>query len=151
MRDGTIALLGDVNIEPAVLGVLAANFSWAVDRAATLGSLRDLSATENVVAVFFEAGNLGISWNDALESVLTAAPRALPIVCTGFSESIRWPELAEAGAFHELRLPIDEGEARRCLGFIWAAKRGDPIARDPAPGSAPGADRRKPAVKFAGN
>lgn len=151
MRHGTVALLGEVNIELAVFGILAANFSWAVDRAATLCSLREMSATENVVAVLFDARNLGVSWNDALESVLAAAPTALPIVCTGFSESVRWPELADAGAFHELLVPINEGEARRCLGFIWAAKRGDQGEPDPAPGNAPGANWRRPAVKFAGN
>lgn len=142
MRCGTIALLGDVNVEPAHFGILAANFSWAVDRVATLRSLREMSATENIVAVLFDARNLGVSWNDALESVLAAAPRALPIVCTGFSEPVRWPELADAGAFTELRLPIDEGEARRCLGFIWAAKRGDQAEQDTAPERAPRANWR---------
>jgi DNA-binding NtrC family response regulator len=151
MRLGTVALLGDLNIEPAVFGALAANFDWAVDRATTLSSLREMSAAENVVAVLFDARNLGISWNDALESVLAAAPRALPIVCTGFSEPVRWPELADAGAFHELRLPINEGEAKRCLGFIWAAKRGDQVEQPTAPKPVPGANWRRTAVKFAGN
>jgi hypothetical protein len=151
MNLGTVALLGDVSIEPAVFGALAANFNWAVDRAETFARLRAMSAARNVVAVLFDARNLGVSWNDALESVLAAAPRALPIVCTGFSEAVHWPDLADAGAFCELRVPIDEGEARRCLGFIWAAKREDQIQPPAAPEHAPGMNWRKVAVKFAGN
>ena len=151
MRCGTVALLGDVSIEPAVFGVLAANFNWAVDRAETLVRLRAMSAAQNVVAVLFDARNLGVSWNDALESVLAAAPRALPVVCTGFSEVVHWPDLADAGAFCELRLPINEGEARRCLGFIWAAKREDQIQPAAASEHAPGVASRKAAIKFAGN
>jgi hypothetical protein len=151
MNLGTVALLGDVSIEPGVFGALAASFNWAVDRAETFARLRAMSTAQNVVAVLFDARNLGVSWNDALESVLAAAPRALPIVCTGFSELVHWPDLADAGAFCELRLPIDEGEARRCLGFIWAAKREDQIHPAAAPEHAPGMNWRKAAVKFAGN
>lgn len=149
---GTVALLGNLNIEPAGFGVLAADFNWTVDRAATLAGLRKMSAAQNVVAVLFDARTLGVSWNDALELVLDAAPRALPIVCTGFSEPIPWVELADAGAFYELRLPMNEGEASRCLGFIWAAKRGDPSDASAMPARASGANWRKTAVtRFAGS
>jgi DNA-binding NtrC family response regulator len=124
MVNGMVALLGNLNIERLAFDKVATEFDWAVDQADDLASLREMSATRDVVAVLFDARRLGVSWHDALESVLTVAPRSLPIVCPGFSDVIRWPELADAGAFHELRLPVDHGEARRSLGFVWAAKRG---------------------------
>jgi DNA-binding NtrC family response regulator len=145
-RRGTIALLGNLNIDRTMFDALAAEFDWAVGHTDSLGALREMSASQNVAAVLFDARSLGVSWNDALESVLAAAPRALPIVCTGFSEPVRWSELADAGAFHELRLPINKSEARCSLGFIWAAKRWDRIEHDAAAASqnAPGAIWRKP-------
>jgi DNA-binding NtrC family response regulator len=150
MCRGTVALLGNLNIDRTVFDAMAAEFDWAVSQTHSLSELREMSVAQNVAAVLFDARNLGVSWNDALESVLAAAPRALPIVCTGFSEPVRWPELADAGAFHELRLPINKSEARRSLGFIWAAKRWDRIEHDTAAASqnAPGANWRKTPTKI---
>lgn len=133
MGSGTVTLLGNLNIDRSVFDRIAKEFDWDVEQTPTLRSLRDMSDSRNVVAVLFSARTLGVPWNQALESVLAAAPRALPVVCAGFSESIRWPELSDAGAFHELRLPIEEGEVRRSLGFIWAAKRGAPEPARVAP------------------
>lgn len=145
MARGTVALLGNLQIDRNVLDRVASEFDWSVEQASTLHALREMSAAREVVAVVFNAGNLGASWNQALESVLRAAPRALPVVCAGFSEQIRWDELADAGAFHVLRRPIDESEARHSLGFIWAAKRGDEIPPKAAPQKADHADSREPA------
>lgn len=135
MAVGTVALLGNLNIDRKVFDGVASEFDWGVEQVKNLPALREMSAVQNVVAVLFSARALGIPWNCALESVLTAAPRALPVACPGFSETIRWPELADAGAFHELHLPIDEGEVRRSLGFIWAAKRGEDQQRMPVRGA----------------
>ncbi len=121
----TVALLGNLNIDRNVFDTVAAEFDLRVEQVQTLRALREKSASRNVAAVLFSARTLGVSWNEALQSVLAAAPGALPVVCPGFSEAIRWPELADAGAFHELHLPIDESEARHSLGFIWAARRGE--------------------------
>lgn len=126
MAIGTVALLGNLNIEREVFDAVAAEFDCSVEQASSLSGLRKLDATRHLVAVLFDARNLGLSWTDALKFVMDAAPAALPIVCAGFSETIRWPELADAGAYHLLRLPMDEGEVRRSLGFIWAAKRTEP-------------------------
>jgi hypothetical protein len=123
MSRGTVVTLGNLNIDPVVLGSVAAEFHWDVDQAPSLHILRETSAHRKVVAVLFNARNLETSWHDALEAVCAAAPAALPIVCAGFADPVRWSELADAGAFHELRLPVDDGELRRSLGFIWAAKR----------------------------
>jgi DNA-binding NtrC family response regulator len=123
MPRGTVVTLGNLNIDPVVLGTVATEFHWDVDQAPSVHILREMKAHRNVVAVLFNARNLGTSWHDALEAIRTAAPAALPIVCAGFADPVRWSELADAGAFHELRLPVDDGELRRSLGFIWAAKR----------------------------
>lgn len=128
MAIGTVALLGNLNIDREIFDAVAAEFDCNVEQATTLSGLRKIGAVRNIVAVLFDAPALGLSWRDALKFVMDAAPEAFPIVCAGFSVPIPWPDLADAGAYHLLRLPIDEGEVRHCFGFIWAAKRAQPHA-----------------------
>ena len=109
---------------------MAEEFGWSVIQTENLKFLKEISGRKEVVAVIFDATQLDLSWQDALERVLESSPRALPIACAGFSEVIPWPDLAEGGAFHELRRPIEVGEVRTSLGFVWAAKRQDtPLVR----------------------
>jgi DNA-binding NtrC family response regulator len=125
MSTGTVVLLGNLNIDRAVFDGVAAEFGWSVIQTENLKFLKEISGRKEVVAVIFDATRLDLSWQDALERVLESSPRALPIACAGFSEVIPWSELSEAGAFHELRRPIEGGEVRTSLGFVWAAKRQD--------------------------
>ncbi|HTA45078.1 MAG TPA: hypothetical protein VK789_21675 [Bryobacteraceae bacterium] len=146
MADGMVTLLGNLNIDRELFESVASEFELTVDQAPTLGALREMCGSRDVAAVLFDARNLGLSWNDALESVLRSAPRALPIVYAGFAESIPWPELAEAGAFHVLRRPIKESEARHTLGFVWAAKRWDTLQKKTAARQGQSENSREPAV-----
>ncbi len=130
MSNGTVVLLGNLNIDRAIFDPVAAEFGWSVTQTESLQFLKEVSGRKEVVAVIFDATKLGLSWQDALERVLESSPRALPIACAGFSEVIPWSDLAEAGAFHELRRPIEASEVRTSLGFVWAAKRHDtPLVR----------------------
>jgi DNA-binding NtrC family response regulator len=119
---GTVVLLGNISVELLKLDSLIAEFGWVLKRAAGFGRLRDLSNDDHVIAVLFDANALHLSWIEALNSVQEAASSALSIVCHRFSDRINWPELAEAGAYHALRLPLDECELRQSLGFVCAAK-----------------------------
>ena len=108
---------------------MVAEFGWSLKRAATLNDLAAVyrattNAGQDLVAVLFSPAALGLPWEQALRSVLRAAPGALPILCLGFTESIDSLQLADAGVFHSLRLPLDEREVRQSLGFVWNARRG---------------------------
>ncbi len=130
MSTGTVVLLGNLNIDRAIFDGVAAEFGWAVIQTENLQFLKEISGRKEVVAVIFDAARLDLSWQDALERVLESSPRALPIACAGFSDVLPWSELSDAGAFHELRRPIETGEVRTSLGFVWAAKRQDvPLVR----------------------
>jgi hypothetical protein len=98
-------------------------FGWSLECVSSFENLRKLLRDRSAVAVLFEPKALGISWEEALGLVLEIAPDALPMVCQRFSETVIWPDLAEAGAFHSLSLPIDARELRQSLGFVWTAKR----------------------------
>jgi DNA-binding NtrC family response regulator len=123
MLRAIIALLGDLDIDRAIFDPVAEEFGWAVECAGNLSILREMSSTRNIAAVVFDHRTSGGSWNEALELVLLAAPRALPIVGAGFSEDVPMQDLCDAGAFDQLRLPVNEREVRRTLGFVWAARR----------------------------
>jgi len=72
-----------------------------------------------------DCGTAGISraWVDAVRLLRLALPKARLVACHGFAESIDWPQLCDAGAFHALGLPLKENEVRRSLGFIAQALR----------------------------
>lgn len=146
MAVGTVALLGNLAIDRNLFDSIASEFDLTVEPVPTLRALSERSAAGDVVAVLFDARVLGLSWSDALEGILGIAPGILPVVYAGFSESIRWPELSEAGAFHILRRPINESETRHTLGFIWAAKRWDQPQKKLAVGESSRTNSHRPAV-----
>ena len=123
MTRGTVVLVGRLPAERLALDLLVAEFGWAIENAPSLGSLAKLNREGNLVAVLFNPQDLALPWEEALHSVLEAAPRALPILCHGFADGIDWPQVAEAGAFHSLLLPLRASEFRHTLGFISRAKR----------------------------
>jgi|KBSSwiStaDraftv2_1062776.scaffolds.fasta_scaffold1631159_1 hypothetical protein len=122
MRE-TICLLGNPSVEPRSMGTLAAESGWSYEHAGNFGKLREIGRQRAIVAVLIDAGSLGVPIKDALQAVSEALPKALPIVCHKSSETIRWSDLADAGAFHALLMPLCESEVRQSLGFVWAAQR----------------------------
>jgi DNA-binding NtrC family response regulator len=117
-----VVLLGDLSSGAALLSNVIQEFGWSLEQVSNFENLRKLLRDRSVVAVLFEPKSLGISWSEALRLVLEIAPEALPMVCQRFSETVIWPDLAEAGAFHSLSLPLDARELRQSLGFVWTAK-----------------------------
>jgi hypothetical protein len=122
MSNGTVVLAGNLPVEHLHLDLVLAEFGWSLIVCSSLRDVAELNADYNLVAVLFSPRNLGLPWDQALEGVLEAAPRALPILCHAFSEAIDWPQVAEAGAFYSLLLPFAMDEVRRSLGFVWDAR-----------------------------
>ena len=123
MPSGIVALVGDLHIDRQALDLVAAEFHWSVKQFRTLYELAQANVDDNLIAVFFDAKSLSLPQERALRVILEAAPGALPILCHRFAEVLDWPQLAEAGAFHSLRFPLDLREARQTLGFVWEATR----------------------------
>lgn len=122
MIQGTVVLAGGLPVEHLSLDVLVAEFGWSLKEVEGLDSLAELNQDNNVVTVLFSPKTLDLRWDEALRSILDAAPRTLPIICHGFAEVIDWPQVANAGAFHSLLLPFSSREIRQSLGFVWGAK-----------------------------
>ncbi len=114
MRE-TVVLFGNFAAQHPLLDQVATQFGWSIKNTKNISRLRDLSVKGNVVAVLSDLTLLGESWSRALQAVRDAAPRAFPIVCQRFSDTIPWPELAEAGAFHSISLPLNPCEVRQSL------------------------------------
>jgi DNA-binding NtrC family response regulator len=122
MPSGIVALVGDLHIDRQALDLMAGDFHWSVKQFRTIYELAQ--ANDNtLIAVFFDPKSLSLPQERALRVILEAAPGALPILCHRFAEVVDWPQLAEAGAFHSLRFPLDLREARQTLGFVWEATR----------------------------
>ncbi len=121
MSQGNVVLLGGFQTDRGQLDRLVSEFGWSLREVQTLDEL----GRANPVAVLIHPAAFNLTWHRALETVLDAAPRTRPIVCQHFSELIDWTELADAGAFHSLRLPLDLKEVRQSLGFVWAASHAD--------------------------
>ena len=122
MPSGIVALVGDLHIDRQALDLIAADFHWSVKQFRTIYELAQAN-DNNLIAVFFDPKSLSLPQERALRVILEAAPGALPILCHRFAEVVDWPQLAEAGAFHSLRFPLDLREARQTLGFVWEARR----------------------------
>jgi DNA-binding NtrC family response regulator len=123
MTAETVVFLGDVSEACFSLSEIARSFGWSLETVLDLTQLRCLNRQRDVVAVLFDPETLAASAGQSLELVRIAAPHALQIVCQRFSDSIPWPELASAGAFHALRKPLSPSEFRLSLGFAFDATR----------------------------
>lgn len=126
-----ISLLGSFPADRAPLRTLAAEFGWHMETADSLESLEGMHDAP-AVAVLFEAAALEMPVEQALRVVKRLSPGSLPVVCHRPSDHIHWPELAEAGAFHALLLPLKTEEVRQTLGFVRKAQRADPALRSTA-------------------
>jgi hypothetical protein len=121
MPNQSVVLLGNLPAA-SVLDRLVVEFGWTLEKAASFEALRQPNIQRDAVAVLFEATMWGLGWHEALRMVVDAAPAVCPILCHRLSDTLNWPELSVAGAFHALAIPFRESEAKQSLGFVWAAK-----------------------------
>ena len=122
MPHATVVLLGNLPVETLPIEVVAAEFGWSVESAVDLGHLRKLARSHNLVAVLFHPDGFGLTHSQIMNAVRDSAPSARCIPCHRFSDRVNWPDLAEAGAFHALALPLKLNEVRQSLGFVWSAR-----------------------------
>jgi hypothetical protein len=142
MTENVIVLPGQVRLNAGILRSAAHQFGWTVGIAHDLQDLMDRQSRRTPNAVLFHRGALGgVSWSHSIRLLRESLPGVPVVACHGFNETVHWPDLAAAGAFHSLSLPMKESEVRQCLGFVWAAKQ----RRNLIPVRPAMADRRVPA------
>lgn len=119
MSGNIIVMPGSARLDLQALQAVAGEFGWGVKVAG------DLSEAASAQTVLFHRDALGpgCSWLDAVRRLKLALPDARLVACHGFSESLDWPELCDAGAFHALGLPLRANEVRKSLGFISEAQK----------------------------
>jgi DNA-binding NtrC family response regulator len=122
MAQEAIAVMGDPTNGRAAMESLLSEFEWSLEKTLTVDGLAEICARREVVAVLIDPVAVGLPWRRAVAAVQEVAPRALPILCHRFSSAIDWTEASAAGAFHLLSLPLNLGELRQSLGFVWAEK-----------------------------
>jgi hypothetical protein len=120
-----ILLPGSSAFEMSTLRAVSADFGWDVLVAPDLDRVVAVQEYRKIMAFLFAGDALGsgLSWLESISLLQLASPTTRLIPCHGFSVSVDWPELSEAGAFHSLRLPLRENELRRTLGFLWESEK----------------------------
>jgi len=104
------------------MDTLAAESGWSFEQAGNLRQLREIGALRDIVTVLIDPAMLGMRPKEAVQAVSDAAPKSLPILCHKASETIQWTELAQAGAFHALLMPLRASEVRQAFGFVFEAR-----------------------------
>lgn len=124
MSGNILVVMGRAGFDSGAVKTVAGQFGWTVEIAEDLREAAAAQAYRRTIAVLFHRGALGAcSWVEALRLVRLGFPETHPIVCHGFSEPIDWPGLCDAGAFHDLWLPLKEEEVRQSFGFLWEAEK----------------------------
>jgi DNA-binding NtrC family response regulator len=90
-------------------------------RAADVSDLELLCRWTEVSAVLVHVPTVRMHWMQALHQVKTLAPHAHVVICHGVREANAIFDMTDAGAFHTLLVPLEQGEVRQSLGFISAA------------------------------
>lgn len=133
---------GQASFDLGAVHTVAEEFGWTVGIADDLCEAAAVHACRRTSAVLFHRDAFGpCSWLDAVRLLKSALPEVRPVVCHEFSESIDWPALCDAGAFHSLWLPLNENEVRRSFGFVWEADKRLAEAADRVPMSVPAPKR----------
>ncbi len=117
MAENIVLMPGSARVDSEALQTVAGEFGWAVR---VTHDLREASSAQTVL-FHRDALGPGCSWLDAVRQLRLALPEARLVACHGLWESIDWPELCDAGAFHAIGLPLRADEVRKSLGFISAA------------------------------
>jgi hypothetical protein len=125
MTENVVLMMGSARDGHSTLNAVAADFGWTVEITNDLDSVAATQTNNTTVALFFGHDALGQGYSrlETIRLLRGALPQVRLVVCHGFSETIDWPELSDAGAFHELWLPLQENEVRLCLGFVMEDKK----------------------------
>lgn len=119
---GTVIVLGTAPLEDRILPGVAREYGWSLKRVRDVRSLQNISEQYEIVAVLFQADESQMTPGDMIGAIRAAAPGARPILCHRFADSIPWPAMAAAGAFHSLLVPFAVPEVRQSFGFVWAGQ-----------------------------
>ncbi|MEP7351994.1 MAG: hypothetical protein ABI824_02055 [Acidobacteriota bacterium] len=128
-----ITLLGDFSSEYVDLRTIASGFDWSTALVADFAELSTLTARCEIAVVMVHVRSLGTSWVNALSRVRYIAPNARVVICHGADQAFGRRDMLERGAYGVLQLPLDAGEVRQLLGFVWAAPQR--MTREPAQSS----------------
>lgn len=120
MIDNIIVMPGSARLDLSPLTAVAEEFGWKVELAGDPDRFEALAVSRKPLAVLFHRDAFGqeYSWGETIRLLRVTLPGVSLVALRGFSESIDWQELSDAGAFHSLWLPLKENEVRQSLGFL---------------------------------
>ena len=139
MSKTILVMPGSASIDLKLLRDVASPFEWSVE------VVNQLPHRRRPAALLFHRDAFGhCSWRDAIRRIKATLPDVLPVVCHGVADPVDWQELSAAGAFHSIRLPLQENEIRQSLGFIWEAENRRALSAESRVGARPRDIRSRP-------
>jgi hypothetical protein len=111
-----LVTLAAAPLDSGILNRVARYFGWDVLHVRSLASLEPIDSSR-IAAILFDREAAGHTWLDAASSLRRMKPGVRLVACHGFFEPVPWPELAAAGVFHALRVPLIESEVHQSLGL----------------------------------
>lgn len=126
---------GELDVSAIIAG--ASTFGWS---ALMLNRLRSLDTLplDTIAAILFDRDAVGGSWTEATSRLHRIAPKVPLIACHHITEMLDWPAVCNAGAFHGVRVPLNESELRQSFGYVWAAMQRRAMSLPARPSAAVG-------------
>lgn len=133
-----LVFLGDFSGEKIRWDDVGRHVDWTVRHEQNVDSLRELNNQFDIAGVFVECSSEGLSDVLRLQRIQAIAPQACIVACRPL-ELMEATESDSIGAFHVIGCPLDAGELRQSIGFVWESwsRRVAPRATASAGASSP--------------
>lgn len=119
MGEPTVVFCGNFHDQHIAWSHVTPQYGWRLCEVPSIEDLGKIADKLNVAAVFVQSdpGELA----ERIEKIRALLPNARVVFCYPHSAPMLADELVCAGAFHSIPRPLNEGDVKRCLGFVWEA------------------------------
>jgi hypothetical protein len=131
-----LIFLGDFSSEKIAWNDVGRHVDWIVRHEHNPDSLRELHHECEVVGVFVECSSEGLTDVLRLKRIQALAPDACVVACRPL-DLMEATESDSIGAFHVIALPLEPGELRQSIGFVWESWSRRAVPRAAASAGAP--------------
>ncbi|MBV8819900.1 MAG: hypothetical protein JO022_16170 [Acidobacteriaceae bacterium] len=130
MSEPIAVFYGNFHDEHLAWNDVARPFGWNIRKTSSLDDLLEIREEADVPAVFI-ASYPGDCLAEQIAKIRALVPRARVVACYPLSAPMLADELVSAGAFHSIPRPLNAGEVKQSLGFVWEAWSRKPRRLEP--------------------
>jgi hypothetical protein len=113
-----LVFLGDFSDENIPWDEVGSHVGWTARHQRNIDGLREESGQYDVAGVFIESPAEGLTDVLRLTRIQELVPNARLVICRPLDLN-HATELDAIGAFHAIARPLNLGELRQSIGFVW--------------------------------